>query len=326
MAPENKYSAYILFAIIGSLFLVTGIFVFLVYRPYFWSCFVAFILYIATRENYVALKTRLPEKLRGLSPWAMIFLVSCIVIGPSFFILRTLIIETLSLLYIIKQNLSEEKIISTMMNFPIVTDYFSDNEFFWVGLSDTYREIVGSYGDILNVDSLYGILSNATSIIMGSLELPAGIIVNLFFSILLLFFFYKDGYKMENFLKHQLPFSRELEEKIGTRAGEAVKAVIKGNILISFLQGSVVGIILLFCGIPSPFFYASIASLFSMIPIIGTMVVWLPAGLYIGFIEGKWILAICLMAGCFASYLILENLIKPKMLDKKLKLHPFLLF
>ena len=32
------------------------------------------------------------------------------------------------------------------------------------------------------------------------------------------------------------------------------------------------------------------------------------------------------MSGAFTAYLVLENFIKPKLLDKKLKIHPFLIF
>ncbi len=326
ISDRVKGKVIALAVIVGSLFVVTCVFVFFVFRSYFWAGFASFILYIATRDTYYKIKKVLPGKFSGLSPWAMISLVSVIFIVPFFFIVRTLVLEAMDLLNLIKLSLSEERIISTLMNFPILTDYFTDSEFFWVKLPETYREIVGSYGDILNIDSLYGILSNASAFIIGSIELPAGIILNVFFAVLLLFFFYKDGQKIEHFFLANLPFSKDIEEKIGQRATEAVKAVIKGNVFISFLQGTVIGFLLMFAGIPSPFFYASIAAIFSLIPVIGTMVVWLPAGLYIGFIENNWITASILMAISFSAYLILENFVKPKMLDKKLKLHSFLLF
>jgi predicted PurR-regulated permease PerM len=143
---------------------------------------------------------------------------------------------------------------------------------------------------------------------------------------MLLFFFYKDGHKLELFLMNNLPFSEEVEKQIGQRISEAVKAVLKGNILISLLQGFVAGMLLFFAGIPNPILYGSIASFFSLIPVIGTAVVWLPAGLYIGFIEESWIVAIIYMSLSFTSYMVLENLVKPNILDKKLNLHPFLLF
>lgn len=316
----------ILLTALLTLLIVAVSFSFLVYQPYFWSGFIALILYIGSRDYYLNFKNKLPEKIKNYSAVLMILLVLVIIVIPLIFIVRTLLDEMISLLFVLKVNLSEDRIIPTLMSIQLITDYFTDNEFFWVQLPNMYLEIVKSYGDVLNVDSLYGILSNTTSFILGGLKIPLSMFVNICFSFMLLFFLYKDGHKIEEFLMRQLPFSESIEKEIGQKISEAVKAVLKGNILISFLQGLFAGLLLFFVGIPNPILYGSIASFFSLIPIIGTMVVWLPAGLYLAFFEENLILAIIYMALSFSAYLVLENLIKPGILDKKLKIHPFLLF
>jgi predicted PurR-regulated permease PerM len=316
----------ILLTAIGALLTMAIVFSFFVYQPYFWSGLIALILYIGSRDYYLALKNKLPEKLKSHSATIMILIVLIIIVLPLIFIIRTLLDELISLLFVLKVNLNEDRIIPTLMNVSVITDYFTDSEFFWVQLPNMYREIVNSYGDVLNIDSLYGILSSTTSFILGGLKIPLGMFVNICFSFMLLFFLYKDGHKIELFLMENLPFSEKVEKEIGLRISDAVKAVLKGNILISLLQGVVASILLFFVGIPNPILYGSIASFFSLIPVIGTMVVWLPAGLYIAFFEENIIIAIVYMSLSFGAYLVLENLVKPNILDKKLKLHPFLLF
>jgi predicted PurR-regulated permease PerM len=323
---SEKNSKLILLSFLAVLLFISAIFTFFVYQPYFWSGLIALILYIGSRDYYLGFRKKLPLRLKKISALLMIILVLIIIVLPLIFIVRTLLEELISLLFVIKVNLSEDRIIPTLMSINLFTDYFTDNEFFWIQLPNMYREIVSSYGDVLNVDSLYGILSNTTSFILGGLKIPLGIFVNICFSFMLLFFLYKDGHKLENFLLTNLPFSDKVEKEIGHRISEAVKAVLQGNILISLLQGGVTGLLLFFVGIPNPILYGSIASFFSLIPVIGTMVVWLPAGLYIALFEENLILSIIFMSFSFAAYLVLENLIKPNILDKKLKLHPFLLF
>lgn len=323
---ELKNSKYVLPFLLIGLFSVAGTFVFLVYQSYFWAGFISLILYLGSRDYYLKLKSKIPSKLKGFAPTLMILIVLITIVLPLFFIIRTLLSELISLLFVLKVNLSEDRIVTTLMSINLVTDYFTDTEFFWVQFPSMYREIVNSYGDILNIDSLYGILSNTTSLILGGIKIPLAIFVNICFSFMLLFFFYKDGHKLEIFLMNNLPFSEDVEKQIGQRISEAVKAVLKGNILISLLQGFVAGMLLFFAGIPNPILYGSIASFFSLIPVIGTAVVWLPAGLYIGFIEESWVVAIVYMSLSFTSYMVLENLVKPNILDKKLNLHPFLLF
>ncbi|RHX90398.1 AI-2E family transporter [Leptospira stimsonii] len=322
--PEpGKYTFVIFFSIL-FLFAI-GVF-FLVFRPYLYSSLMALILYLATRRQYKLLKEYLGERFQWLVPWIMTTLVAMLVLIPSYFVIRTLIQEALSILFKLRISLSEDKMIETLMNFAILTDFITDNEFFWVKVPEIYGEFAENYVDILNLDSIYGILSNASSFILGNIELPTGILMNLFFALLVLFFLYQDGKKVERFILDNLPFSRQLEEQVGRKVTSAVQTVIRGNLIISILQGTAVYILLLIAGISSPFLYASLAAFFSIIPVVGTSVVWLPIGLYILFLENNPMMAIFFMGSGLFFYLALENFVKPRMLDKKLQVHPLLIF
>ncbi|WP_426554347.1 AI-2E family transporter [Leptospira interrogans serovar Pomona] len=322
--PEpGKYTFLIFFSIL-FLFAI-GVF-FLVFRPYLYSSLMALILYLATRRPHKLLKGYLGEKLQWLVPWIMITLVSMIVLLPSYFVIRTLISEALSILFKLRISLSEDKIIETLMNFALLTDFITDNEFFWVKVPEIYGEFAENYVDILNLDSIYGILSNASSFILGNIELPTGILMNLFFALLILFFLYQDGKKVERFILDNLPFSKQLEEQVGRKLTAAVQTVIRGNLIISILQGAAIYILLWIAGISSPFLYASLAAFFSIIPVVGTSAVWLPIGLYILFLENNPMMAIFFMGSGLFFYVVLENFVKPRMLDKKLQAHPLLIF
>ncbi|EIE01650.1 AI-2E family transporter [Leptospira licerasiae] len=328
MSPkEGQETNRKLFNLILGIFCIgTGLLLFVVLRPYFYSALVALILYLATRKQYKQLRRLIGPKFEPLAPWIMIGSVCMIVILPSYFMIRTLIDESLSILFKIRISLSEDKIIDTIMSLNILTDLFTDNPFFWVKLPEIYGDFAKNYIDILNLDSLYAVLSNASSFILGSIDLPAGIIMNLFFSLLLLFFFYQDGKKIERFILDNLPFSTEVEEQVGRKIASAVQTVFKGNLIVSIMQGAGVYILLLFAKISNPFLYASLAAFFSLIPVIGTSVVWLPIGLYLMFIENNIIGASLFMVMGLTLYIVLENVVKPKMLDKKLRIHPLLIF
>ncbi|ASV05707.1 AI-2E family transporter [Leptospira interrogans serovar Canicola] len=322
--PEPGKYTYLIFFSILFLFAI-GVF-FLVFRPYLYSSLMALILYLATRRPHKLLKGYLGEKLQWLVPWIMITLVSMIVLLPSYFVIRTLISEALSILFKLRISLSEDKIIETLMNFALLTDFITDNEFFWVKVPEIYGEFAENYVDILNLDSIYGILSNASSFILGNIELPTGILMNLFFALLVLFFLYQDGKKVERFILDNLPFSKQLEEQVGRKLTAAVQTVIRGNLIISILQGAAIYILLWIAGISSPFLYASLAAFFTIIPVVGTSAVWLPIGLYILFLENNPMMAIFLMGSGLFFYVVLENFVKPRMLDKKLQAHPLLIF
>ncbi|PJZ68538.1 AI-2E family transporter [Leptospira perolatii] len=324
-SPENpNRTAFHLLLV--ALFLTTAGLLFLVLRPYFYSSLMALILYLATRKQYKQLRSFMGLRFDWLAPWLMIGFVCMIVLLPSYFVIRTLIDESLSILFKIRISLSEDKIIETLMSLNVLTDLVTDNPFFWVKLPELYGEFARNYIDILNLDSMYAVLSNASSFILGSIDLPAGILMNLFFSVLLLFFLYQDGRKVERFISENLPFSKELEEQVGRKIASAVQTVFRGNLIVAIMQGGAMYVLLIFAKISNPFLYASLAAFFSLIPVIGTSVVWLPIGLYMMFLEGNFWGAGFFMAAGLTFYLVLENVVKPKMLDKKLRIHPLLIF
>ncbi|PJZ86141.1 AI-2E family transporter [Leptospira harrisiae] len=322
---KNKNET-IVYLLLGSFFLGTCLTLFFVFKPFLWASFLALLFYLTTRKIHKKLKNVLGIKFHGLSPYIMVILMLAGVFIPSYLILSTLIRESLNLVSYIRNQLTEESIVALLLNSPILTDFLTENEFFWIKLPLMYREYVGQHMDILNLDSIYSLLKNSSGFLLGSFEVPGAIIFNAFFTFILLFFLYKEGSRMEHALFVLLPFPTEIEERLGRRIEEAIRTVMMGNLFISLLQGALIYVLLLFTSVSNKFLLSSIATIFSLIPVVGTSIVWLPIGLYIGLVQENWTGSILFMIAGGASYLILENLVKPKILDKKLKTHPFLIF
>ncbi|TGK78286.1 AI-2E family transporter [Leptospira noumeaensis] len=322
---KNKNET-IVYLLLGAIFIGTCLTLFFVFKPFLWASFLALLFYLTTRKIHKKLKNVLGIKFHGLSPYIMVILMLAGVFVPSYLILSTLIRESLNLVSYIRNQLTEESIVSLLLNSPMLTDFFTENEFFWIKLPLMYREYVGQHMDILNLDSIYSLLKNSSGFLLGSFEVPGAIIFNAFFTFILLFFLYKEGSRMEHALFVLLPFPTEIEERLGRRIEEAIRTVMMGNLFISLLQGALIYVLLLFTSVSNKFLLSSIATIFSLIPVVGTSVVWLPIGLYIGLVQENWTGSVLFMIAGGASYLILENFVKPKILDKKLKTHPFLIF
>ncbi|MCW7492031.1 AI-2E family transporter [Leptospira sp. 2 VSF19] len=322
---KNK-NEIIVYLLLSAIFIGTCLTLFFVFKPFLWASFLALLFYLTTRKTHKKLKNVLGVKFHGLSPYIMVIIMLAGVFIPSYLIVSTLIRESLNLVSYIRNQLTEESIVALLLNSPMLTDFFTENEFFWIKLPLMYREYVGQHMDILNLDSIYSLLKNSSGFLLGSFEVPGAIIFNAFFTFILLFFLYKEGSRMEHALFVLLPFPTEIEERLGRRIEEAIRTVMMGNLFISLLQGALIYILLLFTSVSNKFLLSSIATIFSLIPVVGTSVVWLPIGLYIGLVQENWTGSILFMIAGGASYLILENLVKPKILDKKLKTHPFLIF
>lgn len=222
----------------------------------------ALILYLATRRPHKLLKGYLGEKLQWLVPWIMITLVSMIVLLPSYFVIRTLISEALSILFKLRISLSEDKIIETLMNFALLTDFITDNEFFWVKVPEIYGEFAENYVDILNLDSIYGILSNASSFILGNIELPTGILMNLFFCIVSFILSLSRRKKSRKIHFRQPSLFQTIRRTSRKKINCSSSNCNTRNLIISILQGTAIYILLWIAGISSPFLYASLAAFF----------------------------------------------------------------
>ena len=63
--------------------------------------------------------------------------------------------------------------------------------------------------------------------------------------------------------------------------------------LMALLQGVLGGFIFWMLGIPGPMFWGTVMAMFSMIPLLGSFVVWAPAALFYA-VEGDWTRAMVL--------------------------------
>jgi len=94
-----------------------------------------------------------------------------------------------------------------------------------------------------------------------------------------MFFFFVDG---ENILKrilHYLPLPPADEARMLDRFTSVTRATLKGMAVIGILQGGLAGAAFAAVGIPSSIFWGTVMIVMSIIPGIGTAIVWGPAAI-----------------------------------------------
>ncbi len=106
-----------------------------------------------------------------------------------------------------------------------------------------------------------------------------------------LFFFLIDGDRLLFYVLYYLPLDDEDETKLLQRFTSVTRATLKGTAVIGFLQGALAGLALYFAGIPSALFWAVAMMLLSVVPGIGTAVVWVPAVIYL-LVGGQYMAAL----------------------------------
>lgn len=145
-----------------------------------------------------------------------------------------------------------------------------------------------------------------------------------FLSLLGLFYFLKDGKKLKRWLEDFLPLAPKYTEEIMREMSSVISSVVKGTLAVAVIQGLVAGLGFLLFNIPNPAFWGSMVVIFSLIPIVGTWLVVLPAIAYL-FFTGQTVLSISLTVWSVVFVNLIYNVLSPQLMHRGNNIHPFVI-
>ncbi len=178
------------------------------------------------------------------------------------------------------------------------------------------KEIVNRVGDVSNW-------------IVGKSGAALGSVGTTIFAILItflaLFFFLKDGDDLLDGIAHYMPLKTEHVQRLFGAVGETIIANVHGVLAVAVVQGTLLTLGLWVAGVPSPLVWGLVAAFCSMIPILGTGVVWVPATLTL-FFQGNLWHAIGLLL--YSAFIVgnSDNVIRVIVIGSRVKQHPLLIF
>jgi predicted PurR-regulated permease PerM len=141
--------------------------------------------------------------------------------------------------------------------------------------------------------------------------------------LLLMLFFFMDGKEMLESVYDVLPMpNRELRE-IGDETRKTTIATLISTLIIGLMEGTYGAILFLVFGLPSAFLWGVIIMVLSMIPLIGTNLVLIPAAVIL-ILGGRIGAGIAMIVLGFGGVAITQNVVKPKLLGDRSGLHPVL--
>ncbi|MDG2271993.1 MAG: AI-2E family transporter [Halioglobus sp.] len=107
-------------------------------------------------------------------------------------------------------------------------------------------------------------------------------IVHFLLLLFVLFFVLRDHDKLIAFLHRALPLSRSQEEALFYEVKAVSKSALMGSLLTAVAQGIVGGFGLWLAGFPG-IFWGAVMAFTSLIPLVGTALIWVPAAIYLAF-------------------------------------------
>jgi predicted PurR-regulated permease PerM len=140
-------------------------------------------------------------------------------------------------------------------------------------------------------------------------------IANLFVMLYLLFFLLRDEDALFKGMREAVPLHAEQQWAFLLKFTTVIRATVKGDMLVALLQGALGGLIFWFLGIGAPLLWAVVMALLSLLPLIGSALIWLPVAVFLLVTGAVW-QGLLLMAFGALVIGLLDNFLRPMLVGK----------
>jgi predicted PurR-regulated permease PerM len=184
-----------------------------------------------------------------------------------------------------------------------------------------YREVIlEKAGKIVGTISkwIVGGLSQAT---LGT----ANFLFMSFVFLYTMYFFQMDGDRLIRKILYYLPLNSDDENLMLEKFTSVTRATIKGTMLIGILQGGLAGGAFAVAGLDNAVFWGTVMAVLSIIPSVGSALVWIPAGIIL-IAHGETAAGVGLLAFCGIVVGSLDNVLRPILVGKDTKMHELMIF
>jgi predicted PurR-regulated permease PerM len=161
--------------------------------------------------------------------------------------------------------------------------------------------------------------------IAGLVKNLAAFFVDLFIVIFALFFMFRDGDSIVRGLRHLLPLDEAIQQDMLSESKDLIFASVAVGLIIAGVQGLLGGMAFTIGGIPSAVFWGVLVAFFSLVPVVGSALIWVPAALWLGF-TGHWGKGAVILVICGGVAAVADNIIRPLLLRNRTHLNELLLF
>ena len=314
MKREHIFLIFILFLTVVSFYLLYQILL-----PFLSSIIWAILLAIVFYPLFQKLQ-RILKKREVISALIMTLLVFIVIVLPFTLLLASLASEVVDIYHRAEEIIRTgqfQAYLEKAKEIPMLKWVLAKlSEYIDFSQTDPLPLILKNFKQISNF------IFTQTTILLKGLSTFA---VGFFFTLLSLYYFFKDGRHLFERLKEFVPLPSEERDLLIQRFKDMIYATIYGGILIAIIQGFLGGLSFWVLGLPSPIFWGTAMALLSFIPIGGTAFIWGPAGILL-LIGGAILKGVILLGlGVFVISMV-DNLLRPFFISSRTNIHPLLLF
>lgn len=147
--------------------------------------------------------------------------------------------------------------------------------------------------------------------------------VNFILVLYLLFFFFRDGPRLVTMLRNAVPMENNLLDQLARNFANVVNATIKGNMVVAVIQGGLGGILFWALGIQGALLWGVVMAVLSLLPAVGTWLVWGPVAIYL-LATGSVVKGVIMIAVGVGVISIIDNLLRPVLVGRQTKMPDYI--
>ena len=286
------------------LFIATALLVYLAYlisRPFLPALAWALALAIISYPLYRRIRGYLRQE--SISAGVAVVLVALIIVAPAILVGQQVADEVTGTLENLRGRTVQERIGKLISDSPLATRAYG-----WVESHLNITEAVNRSATTIG--------QGFTGVVTGSVAGVLGLVITFFF----LFYFLRDSEIALNRVRGVLPLSYAETDRIFARIAETIEATVFGTLIVAMVQGTLGGLMFWWLGLPAPLLWGVVMGLLAVVPVLGAFIIWIPAAIYL-ITEGHWAKAVILTIWGTVVIGLIDNLLYPILVGRKLELH-----
>ncbi len=293
-------------------------FVYQIFQPFLMAIFLATILATLCYPVYRMILVRVKDH-PSLAALLTCLGITAVIIVPFVLLLISLANEVRQVLPLVQDLSRREELqqLADVRHQPYigpVLDYLSQ----YVEIDS--KEIINGLASWAERASGF-FISSITRLVQSIVTLLA----NFTIMIVTMFFLFRDGSRLMDQFQAWTPLSERYEGLIVDTFQGVASATVLGSLLTAVAQGVAGGLVFWILGLPNAVLWGSLMALFSLVPVVGTGIVWVPWTLYL-LAVGSWVKAIVLVAAAVLFVGMIDNVLRPLLIEGKAKMHTLLVF
>lgn len=311
-SDNTGHRPFLLVLLFFSLFLA-----YLTLRPFLETLIFAVVFASLLHPLHVRL-VRLYGGRKNLAALTVVFVLTFLIALPVFFFISALVNQGLETMSRLNAWVSEGNLNKLLEKMDVLQlEQWTKRHLSFVDLQKI--DLQSGFLDFTRGFGQFALINAA-----GILENVAGKISHFFVMIFVVFYVVRDGGGMIEKIKYLSPLREEQEDKIFEGVRLVARSVLLGSFLTALCQGLAGGIGLAIVGIPG-LFWGTVMGFSSLIPVIGTALVWGPAVIYL-LLLGSWKSGIFLLLWSVVLVGSIDNFLRPFLMRGENNLSPFYIF